>query len=39
MARELTQKQIRFLAATGAIAKKTTKSDEYVLRVGQRQTI
>jgi len=39
MPRELTQKQIRFLAATGAITRKTTKADEYLLKVGQRQTI
>lgn len=39
MPRELTQKQIRFLAATGAIARKTTKTDEYLLKVGQRQII
>ncbi len=39
MARELTQKQIRFLAAIKASARKTTKADEYLLRVGERQSI
>jgi len=39
MPKQLTQKQIRFLAATGAITRKTTKDDEYLVKVGQRQVI
>lgn len=39
MPKQLSQKQIRFLAATGAIARKTTRDDEFLVSVGKRQTI